>query len=113
KRVPGVADVIIFGERKYSMRVWLDPDRLAARHLTASDVVNALREQNVNVAAGSVGDSPAPAGQTYQLSVRAAGRLHERSEFNNIIVKAGDEGALVRLADVANVELGAQSYRSV
>ena len=79
KRVPGVADVIIFGERKYSMRIWLDPVRLAARQLTAGDVVNALREQNVNVAAGSVGDSPAPKGQTYQLSVRAAGRLHERS----------------------------------
>src|SRR5450432_3815173 len=76
KRIPGVADVIIFGERKYSMRIWLDPVRLAARQLTAGDVVNALREQNVNVAAGSVGDSPAPEGQTYQLSVRAAGRLH-------------------------------------
>jgi hydrophobic/amphiphilic exporter-1 (mainly G- bacteria), HAE1 family len=113
KRVPGVADVVVFGAGNYSMRVWLDPVRLAARHLTASDVVNALREQNVNVAAGSVGDSPAPAGQTYQLSVRAAGRLHERSEFDNIIVKAGEEGALVRLADVANVELGAESYGTV
>jgi HAE1 family hydrophobic/amphiphilic exporter-1 len=113
KRVPGVADIFIFGAGNYSMRVWLDPVRLAARHLTATDVVNALREQNVNVAAGSVGDSPAPEGQTYQLSVRAAGRLHERSEFDNIIVKAGDEGALVRLADVANVELGAESYGSV
>jgi HAE1 family hydrophobic/amphiphilic exporter-1 len=113
KRVPGVADIFIFGAGNYSMRVWLDPVRLAARHLTAGDVVNALREQNVNVAAGSVGDSPAPEGQTYQLSVRAAGRLHERSEFDNIIVKAGDEGALVRLADVANVELGAESYGSV
>ena len=113
KRVPGVADIFIFGAGNYSMRVWLDPVRLAARHLTASDVVNALREQNVNVAAGSVGDSPAPEGQTYQLSVRAAGRLHERSEFENIIVKAGEEGALVRLADVAKVELGAESYGSV
>ena len=113
KRVPGVADIFIFGAGNYSMRVWLDPVRLAARHLTASDVVNALREQNVNVAAGSVGDSPAPEGQTYQLSVRAAGRLHERSEFENIIVKSGEEGALVRLADVARVELGAESYGSV
>ena len=113
KRVPGVADIFIFGAGNYSMRVWLDPVRLAARQLTASDVVNALREQNVNVAAGSVGDSPAPAGQVYQLSVRAAGRLHERSEFDNIIVKAGNEGALVRLADVAKVELGAESYNTV
>src|ERR1051325_7165595 len=113
KRVPGVADIFIFGAGNYSMRIWLDPARLAARHLTASDVVNALREQNVNVAAGSVGDSPAPAGQTYQLSVRATGRLHEKSEFENIIVKAGNEGALVRLGDVANVELGAESYGNV
>jgi HAE1 family hydrophobic/amphiphilic exporter-1 len=113
KRIPGVADIFIFGAGNYSMRVWLDPIRLAARQLTASDVVNALREQNVNVAAGSVGDSPAPAGQVYQLSVRAAGRLHERSEFDNIIVKAGNEGALVRLADVAKVELGAESYNTV
>ena len=110
KRVPGVADIIIFGERKYSMRVWLDPVRLAARRLTAGDVVNALREQNVNVAAGSVGDSPAREGQTYQISVRAAGRLHERSEFENIIVKAGGQGALVRLRDVGAVELGAETY---
>ena len=71
------------------MRVWLDPVRLAARQLTAGDVVNALREQNVNVAAGSVGDSPAREGQTYQISVRAAGRLRERSEFENVIVKSG------------------------
>src|SRR2546421_693717 len=113
KRVPGVPDIFIFGAGNYSMRVWLDPVRLAARHLTASDVVNALREQNVNVAAGSVGDAPAPEGQTYQLSVRAAGRLHERSEFENIIVKSGEGGALVRLADVARVELGAESYGSV
>src|SRR5207237_1417289 len=110
KRVPGVADVIIFGERKYSMRIWLDPARLAARQLTAGDVVNALREQNVNVAAGSVGDAPAPEGQTYQLSVRAAGRLTEPTQFNDIIVKAGNNGSLVRLQDVGNVELGAETY---
>src|SRR5918998_1372913 len=87
KRVPGVADVQAFGERKYSMRVWLDPVRLAARRLTAGDVVAALREQNVNVAAGSVGDAPAREGQTYQISVRAAGRLQESREFENVIVK--------------------------
>ena len=89
KRVPGVADVIIFGERKYSMRLWIDPDRLAARGLTANDVVQALREQNVQVAAGSLGQAPAPAGQMYQLSVRALGRLTEASEFENIIIKSG------------------------
>jgi HAE1 family hydrophobic/amphiphilic exporter-1 len=112
KRVPGVADVVIFGERKFSMRVWLDPVRLAARELTAGDVVNALREQNVNVAAGSVGDAPAREGQTYQISVRAAGRLRESHEFENVIVKAGRDGTLVRLADVGRVELGAETYSS-
>jgi HAE1 family hydrophobic/amphiphilic exporter-1 len=112
KRVPGVADVIIFGERKYSMRLWLDPLRLAARQITAGDVVNALREQNVNVAAGSVGDSPSRTGQTYQMSVRAAGRLSEASEFGDIIVKSGAGGALVRLSDVGSAELGAETYSS-
>jgi HAE1 family hydrophobic/amphiphilic exporter-1 len=113
KRVPGVADIQIFGERRYSMRVWLDPVRLAARQLTAGDVVNALREQNVNVAAGSVGDSPAREGQTFQMSVRAAGRLRESSEFQDVIVKAGNDGSLVRLGDVAGVELGAETYSSI
>src|SRR5437660_5451319 len=80
KRIPGIADVIIFGERKYSMRLWLDPDRMAARKITANDVVNALRQQNVQVAAGSLGQAPAPSGQMYQLSVRAVGRLRESSE---------------------------------
>jgi hydrophobic/amphiphilic exporter-1 (mainly G- bacteria), HAE1 family len=112
KRVPGVADVQVFGSGRYSMRVWLDPARLAARRLTASDVVNALHEQNVNVAAGSVGDAPARAGQTYQVSVRVTGRLREQAEFEDIIVKAAADGTLVRLRDVAVVELGAESYAS-
>src|SRR5918992_106825 len=75
KRVPGVADIMIFGERKYSMRLWLDPQKLAARQITAGDVTSALREQNVQVAAGALGQSPAPKGQMYQLSVRVEGRL--------------------------------------
>ena len=112
KRIPGVADVQVFGERKYSMRVWLDPNRLAARRLTAGDVVEALREQNVNVAAGSVGDAPARQGQAYQMSVRAAGRLREASEFQDVIVKAASDGTLVRLRDVGSVELGAETYAS-
>src|SRR5687768_10371001 len=110
KRVPGVSDVIIFGERKYSMRLWLDPDRLAARDLTAGDVVSALREQNVQVAAGSLGQAPAPSGQMYQLSVRAVGRLREASEFDDIILKSGGGGSLVRLKDVGRAELGAETY---
>ncbi len=112
KRVPGVSDVNIFGERKYSMRLWLDPDRLAGRRLTAADVVSALREQNVQVAAGSVGQSPAPAGQMYQISVRALGRLREASEFDDIILKSGADGSLVRLKDVGRAELGAETYSS-
>jgi hydrophobic/amphiphilic exporter-1 (mainly G- bacteria), HAE1 family len=110
KRIPGIGDVIIFGERKYSMRLWLDPDRLAAREITANDVVQALREQNVQVAAGSLGQSPAPSGQFYQLSVRAVGRLHEPAEFDDIILKSGAGGSLVRLGDVGRAELGAETY---
>src|SRR5688500_8651594 len=112
KRVPGVADVMVFGERKYSMRLWLDPTRLAARGITAGDVVNALREQNVQVAAGSIGQAPAPSGQMYQLSVRAVGRLREASEFDDIIVKSGEGGSLVRLKDIGRAELGAETYSS-
>jgi len=112
KRVPGVGTVLIFGERKYSMRLWLDPGKLAGRGLTAGDVVNALREQNVQVAAGAVGQSPARDDQKYQISVRAAGRLHEAREFENIIIKAGTGGSLVRMKDIGTVELGAETYAS-
>jgi HAE1 family hydrophobic/amphiphilic exporter-1 len=110
KRIPGVADVIIFGERKYSMRLWLDPGRLAGRGLTAPDVVNALSEQNVEIAAGQVGQQPAPEGQQYQISVRAVGRLSEPSQFENIILKTNSDGTLVHLKDVGRAELGAEDY---
>ncbi|MCX6538512.1 MAG: multidrug efflux RND transporter permease subunit [Acidobacteria bacterium] len=112
KRIDGVADVTIFGERKYSMRLWLDPDRLASRNLTATDVVNALRDQNVQVAAGQVGQPPVVGKQSYQISVRAVGRMSEPAEFDNIILKRGDGGDLVRLKDVGRSELGAESYSS-
>ncbi len=112
KRVPGVANVVIFGERKYSMRVWLDPVRLAARGITASDVIGALQEQNVQVAAGGVGQPPSRSGQDYQISVRAVGRLSEPSQFENIILKTGADGTLVRLRDIGRAELGAESYAS-
>src|SRR4029453_18231469 len=105
KRVPGVGNVIIFGERKFAMRLWLAPNKLAGRDLTATDVVNALREQNVQVAAGSVGAEPAADNQLYQISVRAEGRLAEAAQFENVIVKAGKEGALVRVKDIGRVEL--------
>ncbi len=110
KRIDGVADVQIFGERKYSMRLWLDPNRLAARGLTASDVVSALQQQNVQIASGQVGAEPTATTQMYQISVRAVGRLTEASQFNNIILKPGSNGALVRLMDVGHAELGAEDY---
>src|SRR6202167_477171 len=110
KRVPGVADVLIFGERKYSMRLWLDLVRLAGRCLTADDVTSALSEQNVEIAAGQVGQQPAPEGQQYQISVRAVGRLSEPSQFENIILKTNADGTLVRLKDVGRAELGAEDY---
>lgn len=110
KRVPGVGDVMIFGERKYAMRLWLDPLKLAARQLTAGDVVDALREQNIQVAAGLVGQPPAPTGQQYEISVRAIGRLTTPEEFEKIVVKRGSDGSLVLLRDVGRAELGAESY---
>ncbi|HEV7512525.1 MAG TPA: multidrug efflux RND transporter permease subunit [Candidatus Acidoferrum sp.] len=113
KRVPGVGDVFIFGERKYAMRLWLDPGRMAQRGLSATTVLAALQEQNVQVAAGQVGQAPLPAGQAFQISVRAIGRLSEPSEFENIILKAGTNGTLVRLKDVGRAELGAEDYGSI
>jgi hydrophobic/amphiphilic exporter-1 (mainly G- bacteria), HAE1 family len=110
KRVRGVGDVIIFGERKYAMRVWLDPAKLAGRGITADDVVGALREQNLQVAAGAIGGPPAPPAQTYQISVKAQGRLATVAQFENIVVKAGGDGTLIRLKDLGRVELGAESY---
>ncbi|MGE3190197.1 MAG: efflux RND transporter permease subunit [Vicinamibacterales bacterium] len=112
KRVPGVGNVIIFGERKFAMRLWLDPVKLAARGLTGGDVVNALREQNVQIAAGAVGDAPMPGDQQFSISVRAQGRLAEVSQFENVVVKAGADGALVRVSDIGRVELGAETYSS-
>jgi HAE1 family hydrophobic/amphiphilic exporter-1 len=112
KRVPGVADVFIFGERRYSMRLWLDPERMASRGLTASDVTSAVSEQNVEVAAGQVGNPPIRAGQAYQISVRAIGRLSDPTQFDNIILKTNADGTLVRLRDVGHAELGAEDYGS-
>ena len=110
QRVPGVSNIFIFGERKFAMRLWLDPGKLAARGVSASDVVNALREQNLQVAAGALGDAPAPSNQMYQISVRAMGRLTEASQFEDVVIKAGRDGALVRVSDVGRVELGAETY---
>ena len=113
KRLPGVGDAQIFGERKYAMRLWLDPARLAERGLTATNLLTALQEQNVQVAAGEVGQPPIREGQDYQISVRAIGRLTEPKEFDNIILKTGTDGTLVRLKDVGHAELGAENYGSM
>jgi len=111
KRVPGVGDVMIFGERKYAMRVWLDPVRMAARDLTASDVVNALQEQNVEIPAGQLGQPPSDAKQAFQVPVRVVGRLASPAEFEKIIVKNSSNG-LVLLKDVGRAEVGAEDYSS-
>jgi len=108
-RVDGVGDVNVFGAAQYSMRIWLDPQRLEARSLTAEDVVAAIREQNVQVAAGQLGQPPAPDTQDFQLTVNTLGRLHDVEQFQDIVVKT--EGTRVtRLRDVARVELGGQVY---
>ena len=109
KRIPGVGDVVIFGERRYAMRLWLDPARLAARGLTSADVTNALAEQNVEIPAGQVGQPPSDEKQTYQIPVRVIGRLSRPSEFDNIIVK-NSPGGIVQLKDVGYAELGAETY---
>ena len=108
-RLPGVANVLISGEGEYAMRVWLDPARVAAMGLTASDVVAAIREQNVQVAAGSVGQQP-NARSAYQISVNALGRLTTVEQFGDIVVKAGADGQVVKLGDVARIEMGADAY---
>ena len=109
KRIPGVGDVIIFGERKYAMRIWLDPTKLAARQLTAADVVAALQEQNIEIPAGQLGRPPADQKQTFQITLRVVGRLSEPKEFENIILKNTRNG-IVQLKDVGRAEIGAESY---
>jgi HAE1 family hydrophobic/amphiphilic exporter-1 len=111
KRVKGVGDVMIFGERKYAMRVWLDPAKLAERSLTATDVVNALTEQNVEVPAGQLGQPPSDNKQTFQVAVRVIGRLSDPEQFNNIILKNTPNG-LVLLKDVGHAIVGAEDYSS-
>jgi len=113
KRLPGVGDVVIFGERRYSMRVWLDPDKLANLGVTALDVKNAIANQNIQVAAGKLGESPAPQGTAFEVQVNALGRLSDPAQFGEIVVRAGTSSeATVRLKDVARIELGAQQYGS-
>ena len=109
-RVQGVGDVTIFGSSDYSMRIWLEPHQLKTRQLTTQDVLDAIREQNVQVAAGQIGQPPAPAGQTFQYTVTTLGRLSNAAQFERIIIKTAADGRLTRLKDVARVELGAKNY---
>lgn len=100
KRIPGVGSIEIFGERKFAMRLWLDPARLASRNLAASDVADAIREQNIQVGAGQIGQQPAPDDQQYQFNLRAVSRMTDVSEFENLVLKTNSDGSLVRLKDV-------------
>ena len=109
-RIEGVGGVSLFGSREYSMRVWLEPDKIAARGMTAEEVMAALRQSNIQVAGGSVGQPPLDKTGAFQTSLRLKGRLREAGEFNNVVLKTGADGRVVRLGDVARVELGALSY---
>ncbi len=109
-RLPGVSDVQMFGARDYSMRIWLDPEKIAQRGLSAGDVLAGLRRQNVQVAAGSLGGEPQAAGAAFEWTVQAPGRLVDPSSFADVVVATGKDGALVRVSDIGRVELGAQNY---
>jgi len=109
-RIPGVGDAQLFGGGDYAMRIWLDPDKVASRGLTAGDVLRAVREQNVQVSAGQLGAEPMPGGSDFLLPINARGRLESVEEFGDIVLKHGDDGQVVRLADVARIELAAGDY---
>jgi multidrug efflux pump len=109
-RIPGVGDAVIFGAGDYSMRIWLDPDQISARGLTAGDIVRAVREQNIQVSAGLLGAPPQPVASDLTLSINARGRLVSEAEFADIIIKTGEAGVITRLGDVARIELGASEY---
>jgi HAE1 family hydrophobic/amphiphilic exporter-1 len=109
-RLDGVGDVRIFGARDYSMRVWLDPEKIAARNLTATEVVTALQAQNVQVAAGALNAPPVPTSGAFQLNIETLGRLSDTRQFGNIVVKSEPNGAITRIRDIGRVEIGAQDY---
>ncbi|WP_133647808.1 efflux RND transporter permease subunit [Paraburkholderia flava] len=109
-RIPGIGDVGLYGSGDYAMRIWLDPNRLASRGLTASDVINAVREQNVQVSAGQLGAEPSPNTTDFLVSISVRGRLRTVQEFGDIVIKSGADGQVVKLSDVARVELGSGDY---
>src|SRR5258708_278620 len=112
-RLPGVGNVVVFGAGQYSMRIWLDPNKMQARGLMPQDVIQALRQQSAQVTAGQIGAPPAPRGQTFQYTLNVAGRLSDPAEFAQVIVKTGRAGEITRLSDVGRVELGSQTYGQV
>jgi multidrug efflux pump len=109
-RLGGVGDVQLFGMGDYSLRVWLDPNKTASRNITATDIVNAIREQNRQVAAGQLGAPPSPSATSFQMSINTQGRLVSEEEFENIVIRAGSDGEITRLRDVARIELGSNQY---
>jgi hydrophobe/amphiphile efflux-1 (HAE1) family protein len=109
-RINGVGQINLVGAREYSMRIWLDPDRMAALKVTADDVVTALRGQNIQVAGGTLGEQPSPASNAFQVTISSQGRLLDKEQFGQVIVKSGEDGRLTRVADIARVELGARDY---
>jgi len=111
-RLPGVGDILVFGARDYSMRLWLNPEKIAARNLTAGEVVNAVREQNVQVAAGVVGQKPSENNAEFQYTISTLGRLTEPEQFGEIVIKQGRNGQITRLKDVARIEMGAKDYNA-
>ena len=110
RRINGVGNVVIFGERTYAVRLWLDPQKLASRNLTAQDVIDALQEQNVQVGAGQLGQPPADPAQRYQIDLRAISRLQNLEDFEELVLKTGENNELVKFRDVGRVELGAENY---
>ncbi|MEH2436663.1 MAG: efflux RND transporter permease subunit [Nostoc sp.] len=111
-RTPGVGDLTIFGEKQYAMRLWLDPNALASRGLTVTDVATALRSQNILAGAGTLGQAPIPPGQSYEIPLRVNGQFKNASEFENLVIQAGSNGDLIKLQDVGRAELGSETYSS-
>ena len=109
-RVQGVGKADVLTNLEYAMRIWMDPDQMAALSITPGDVINAIREQNVEVSAGSIGAPPVPEGQTFQYTIKTKGRLTSAEEFGEIVIRTGDAGSIVRVKDIARVELGAEYY---
>ena len=109
-RLPGVGDITYLGQRNYSMRLWLDPEKMASRNLTSSDVVTAIQQQNAQVAAGQIGQPPVPRGQVFQYTMTTLGRLADVDQFSDMTLKTDTDGRVVRMRDVARIELGAQGY---